>query len=527
VSTSFPATAEGILDDLLRLRPELATSVGEHAHDDRLDDLSPDGVRAERTALHAHRDALDSLDLDVLGPEDAVDAEILRAALDRRLFDLGVVREHTWNPLLWLPGEALHPLLSREATPVADRLRALASRLAQVPDRLETARSTLEQMPLVHLETALQQSTGTLMLVRDAVSRLLTADPSLGAAVRPAQEAAEAALQTHRDWMLEQLPNADADPRLGSDVFAAKLHLVLDADLGAAAVVTAAERHLAQVTEQLGQVARDWVGRCDDPVREALARVAADAPDDQSIVALAEQTLAQATDAVRRTGLVTVPDDPCEVQVMPEFRRGVSVAYCDPPGALETGGTTHYAISPTPQGWSAGRVASFYREYNTAMVTNLTVHEAMPGHVLQLAHARRHRGSTRVRRVFASGSFVEGWAVHAERLMAEAGHGGVPVRLQQLKVALRMTINALLDAGVHAGGMTEVEALELMQRRGYQEEGEAVGKWRRAQLTSAHLSTYFVGYTELAPLLARLTSYDEVLAHGSPPPRHLRTLLGT
>jgi uncharacterized protein (DUF885 family) len=225
------------------------------------------------------------------------------------------------------------------------------------------------------------------------------------------------------------------------------------------------------------------------------------------------------------SGILRVPEDPVDIEVMPEFRRGIAVAYCDAPGALETGGTTKFAISPTPAGWSADRVASFYREYNTAMVTDLTVHEAMPGHVLQLALARRYRGATRVRQVLASGSFIEGWAVHAEEIMAGLGHGGVPVRLQQLKMQLRTTINALLDAGVHAGGMTEAQALELMTGRGFQEEGEAVGKWRRALLTSGQLSTYFVGYLELRPALAGLTRYDDVLAHGSPPPRHLPALL--
>jgi uncharacterized protein (DUF885 family) len=127
--------------------------------------------------------------------------------------------------------------------------------------------------------------------------------------------------------------------------------------------------------------------------------------------------------------------------------------------------------------------------------------------------------------VFASGSFIEGWGVHAEEIMARFGYGGVPVRLQQLKTMLRTTINALLDVGVHAGGMTEAEALELMTGRGYQEEGEAVGKWRRALLTSAQLPTYFTGYLELRPALAGRTRYDEVLAHGSPPPRHLPALL--
>lgn len=159
------------------------------------------------------------------------------------------------------------------------------------------------------------------------------------------------------------------------------------------------------------------------------------------------------------------------------------------------------------------------------MIVNLTVHEMMPGHFLQLAHARRWHGPTPVRHVFPSVSFIEGWAVHAERLMAEAGHGGLPVRLQQLKMQLRNTVNALLDVGVHAAGMSGGEALDLMMRRAYQEEAEAAGKWRRALLSSCQLSSYFVGYTELMPVLSSRDFFDDVLAHGSPPPRHLPELL--
>jgi uncharacterized protein (DUF885 family) len=218
---------------------------------------------------------------------------------------------------------------------------------------------------------------------------------------------------------------------------------------------------------------------------------------------------------------------------MPEFARGVSVAYCDPPGPLEREHVpTFYCIAPTPAGWSAARVESFYREYNNHMVRNLTVHEAMPGHYLQLAHGRRYVGSTRAGAVVHSGPFVEGWGVYAEELMADHGFGGLPVRLQQLKMQLRMTINAIIDQAVHCDGMTEGEAMALMTGRGFQEEGEAAGKWRRALLTSAQLSTYFVGYQEVAAIararpagVAPRTWHDRMLAYGSPSPRHLRGLL--
>jgi uncharacterized protein (DUF885 family) len=168
------------------------------------------------------------------------------------------------------------------------------------------------------------------------------------------------------------------------------------------------------------------------------------------------------------------------------------------------------------------------------MVLNLTAHEAMPGHYLQLAHARRFTGSSRVRAICGSGTFIEGWAVYAEEIMVDHGYGGLPVRLQQLKMQLRMTLNAILDQGVHCDGMTEADAMHLMTTRGFQEEGEAAGKWRRALLSSAQLSTYFVGYTEMSRIgRARPTGtplrewHDAMLAAGSPPPRHLARLLGT
>jgi uncharacterized protein (DUF885 family) len=150
-----------------------------------------------------------------------------------------------------------------------------------------------------------------------------------------------------------------------------------------------------------------------------------------------------------------------------------------------------------------------------------------------LAHARRYRGSSRVRALGHSGPFVEGWAVYAEQVMAEGGFGGLAVRLQQLKMQLRLTINAILDQLVHCDELSEADGLALMRERGFQEEGEATGKWRRALLTSTQLSTYFVGYSQIAEIAARRPAdvsvrqwHDAMLAHGSPPPRHLPLLLG-
>jgi uncharacterized protein (DUF885 family) len=276
-------------------------------------------------------------------------------------------------------------------------------------------------------------------------------------------------------------------------------------------------------------------------VRQVLDRLAQDVPDDATILGFCRDALVAQIAFVTDHRLVTVYDDPVEVIPMPEIDRGVAVAYCDSPGPLEPAPlATFIAVSPTPADWTPQRVASFYREYNRHMVHNLMVHEAMPGHYLQLQHSRRFGGSlTAIRAALRSGSFVEGWAVYAERTMAEQGYPGDgdprAVRMQQLKMQLRSIINAILDARIHGHGMTEAEAMALMTERGHQEEGEAAGKWRRALLTSAQLSTYYVGYTEVSDLardlraadpgLADRELHDRMLAHGSPPARLLRTLI--
>jgi len=143
---------------------------------------------------------------------------------------------------------------------------------------------------------------------------------------------------------------------------------------------------------------------------------------------------------------------------MPEYKRGVAVAYCDSSGPLEEKPQTFYAISPTPKDWPKARAESFYKEYNQSMLADLSVHEAMPGHYLQAMH--NNKFPSKLRAVFGSGPFVEGWAVYGEWLMAQSGFGGPRVKLQQQKMLLRVSANAILDHDIHAGTMEE--ALEKL-----------------------------------------------------------------
>jgi hypothetical protein len=534
----FVPLAERIVDAILESDPGLASYAGDHRFDDRMPDLSPAGVAAKVAMLRDAADALSGIDPDTFDPEDQVDHAILAAVVERGLFELTDVRQHEWNPLEHNPGPLLHALLARPFAPAEQRLAVLGGRLAAIPDLLATARAVLRDVPRVHAETAISQFQGAAALIRHEVPLLLSQEPGMQPAVEPAAATAIEALAEFDGWLRRGLESGEPgrDPRLGRPLWEARLWHTLDTEMPAAEVLSRAQENLDRVGAELREAAAELVGgpATDETVRKALDTLAADHPDNATIVDLARVTMTEATDFVREHALLTLLDDPCVIEKMPEFARGVAVAYCDPPGPLETADVpTFYCIAPTPSGWPPERVESFYREYNSHMVRDLTVHEAMPGHFLQIAHSRRFRAATRVRSLGWSGPFVEGWAVYAEELMSTLGFGGLPVRLQQLKMQLRMSLNAIIDQLVHCADLPETEAMTLMTERGFQEEGEAAGKWRRALLTSTQLSTYFVGYTEVSALAAARPFgatprawHDAMLAHGSPPPRHLRGLLG-
>ncbi|WP_040814451.1 DUF885 domain-containing protein [Nocardia concava] len=535
MSSIFVPRAQRIVDALLTADPHLAASVGDHRSDDRLPDFSRAAVRGRVAMLREASHALAEIDDEDLGPEDRVDLALLQQRVDGMLFELSDTREHEWNPLLHNPGPLLYHLLARPFAPAEVRLEALRARLTALPDALATARSVLTDSPRVHVETAIAQFGGVAALIREQVPELAGEAP--GFEIEPAAAEAISALGEFTGWLTERLDGSDRDPRLGRRMWEAKLWHTLDTNLSSREILERAHQHLDLLTGEIRAAAGELLGVVnpdDETVRKAIDHLSGEHPADDTVVAVAADALAEATAFVRDHGLASLVDDPLVIQEMPEFARGVAVAYCDPVGPLETAALpTFFAIAPTPADWSSDRVTSFYREYNNHMMRNLTVHEAMPGHYLQLAQARRFRGTTPIRALCWSGTFIEGWAVYAEKLMADTGFGGLPLRLQQLKSHLRMTINAILDQSVHCEGMTRAEAMRLMLDRGFQEEGEAAGKWRRTLLSSTQLSTYFVGYTEVAALAADRPSvtsprdwHDAMLAHGSPAPRHLRTLLG-
>ena len=546
----FETLAKNYIEQFLRMNPEWATYLGDHRYDHLLNEYSQEGVERELKFDMTYLDSLAAIDVNRLSMVNAIDYKILRTNIQSMIFQLDTLREYEWNPLVYNIGGAIYALIARDFAPLKDRLLDVKERLNAIPSVIEQAKANLDNPPKIHTETAILQNKGNISMVRDELNTFLDQVPELKEEFVPIQTRAVEALEEYGTWLeKELLPRSKGDFRIGDEKFRKKLRYTLESDLSKEEILQRAEMDLPETQKLMYETAlplykeyfptRTDLKKLEDEkavVKAVLDKLATTHPTNETIVDLAKETLDSCTDFVRSKNLLTVPEEPIKIIVMPEFRRGVAVAYCDSPGPLEEGGETFYAISPTPSDWSKERVKSFFREYNNYMLQDLSVHEAMPGHYLQLAHANKFKAPTMVRAIFSSGTFVEGWATYAEQLMVENGYGGPEVKMQQLKMRLRLIINTIIDQKIHTGEMSEEEATNLMMNEGFQEEGEAAGKWRRACMTSTQLSTYYVGNTEVNDLrkayeakmgsaIDRKTMHDQMLSFGSPAPRYLRELM--
>lgn len=548
----FEKIAKDYVEGQLAAHPESATELGDHRFDDQLSDYSPESRQRQLIRARQVREALQQFnDPSQLTGPNQVDVRILRENVDNEIFELEELKEAEWNPLLYNESLAnsLYLLVARDFDSAEKRIPNLRQRLEAIPHVIGQAKENLRHPPRVYTETTIEQTQGAIGLVRDGLSPLLDQAPQMKKDLAPIQEKTVKALEEYKQWLQKDLlPRSDGNFRIGAEKFRKKLRFALASDLSSEEIMRRAQADLRQTQNAMYETAlplyKQYFGEEKSApedkkklIAAVLDKLAEQHPDDSTVVSAAQKIVSEATDFVKQHDLVTVPAKPLDVIAMPEFKRGVAIAYCDSPGPLEQNGKTFYDVAPTPKEWSKERRQSFFREYNNYMLRNLTVHEAMPGHYLQLAHANEFKAPTMVRAIFQSGTFVEGWAVYTEQMMAEAGYGGPEVKMQQLKMRLRCICNAILDQSIHAGNMSEKEAMDLMMKEGFQQEGEAVAKWKRARLSSAQLSTYFVGVTEHLDLRERakakagdsfdLKKYnDTVLSFGNPPVKYVRELMG-
>ena len=545
------------LEGILRLSPVAATQIGDHRYDSELDDVSDAGRKARADFSNGLIKDLAAIDRSQLSRANQVDAAILDNQLRFDQWDDDVFQSWAWDPQGYneLAGDAIYLLVAREFAPLPDRLRSATARMEKLPRLLAQTRAVLQpaRVPLIHAQTVSKQNGGIVQLVDSVI--LPQANALSAAEQKKLQETAgklKAAIIEHQTWLDKTLvPNAKGDFRIGAKLYDQKLAFALNSPMTRQEIRQTAQAAFDGTRAQMYQIAKGVLN--DNPnsppapekpsgaqqqavIGAALELAYAERPARDQFVQACEQSVGVATAFVREKDLVTLPDAPVKVIVTPKFKQGVAGAYCDPPGPLDKGQDTFVGVDPIPDDWTQQQADSYLREYNSRNIHELIVHEAMPGHYVQLWHANAYPSVPRA--ILASGSFVEGWACYAENLMAEQGFlNRDPLYiLVHLKLNLRSILNAILDQKIHVDGISRDEAMKLMTEKAFQQEREAAGKWTRAQLSSTQLPTYFVGMTEHGNLRAEAEKrwgkdfnlkryHDTVTSFGSPPVRHVRALM--
>lgn len=549
----FSKLVQKFMDEYFRFNPVSATWVGYHKYDNLLDDLSEKSLKEKLEWLKNYREKFSKFDLRKLSKDNSIDCRILLEEIDEMIFNLEELREYEWNPLIYnsIVGDGLMYLITQDFAPAEDRLKSALERVKQIPQFVETAKKNLKDAPQIHIETALRQNKGNINILKNDLIKFadtLKISDELKAEVKRASEVAVASLEDYGRWLENELkPKSKRDFRLGKELYYKKMKYYLKSSFTPDEILSLAEKEKAKTHDEMYQIAlplyKYYYGR--EPkgmdklavVKAVLDKIVLEHPKPNEIMDRIKSDLRYLTQFVKEKNLLTLDESkPLVVRETPEYQRGVAVASLEAPGPLEKNMKTFYNVSPIPEDWTPEQVESYLREYNYYSLLELSIHEAIPGHYVQLYYS--NRCPSIVRSVFWSGPMVEGWAVYAERLLIENGllNNDPKMKLIHLKWYIRVVINAILDHKIHAGNMTQEEAMDLMMREGFQEKAEAEGKWKRACLTSAQLSSYFTGFQEIMSLREEymkkkgekfnIKEFNEnLLSHGSPPVKYLREIL--
>lgn len=527
-----------LLDDLVADDPVLATGLGLRAGADRLPSWSADAVSRRLSTAAAHAERLAPL-LPAPDADTAVEA-FIGLQITRRLrreFELRAAHRRLPGAYLSVLFGVLALLLREIGTP-DERVDALAGRLRATPGLLEEARQNLEPgLPLVAVQVALDQVDGLLELFGPTVRDFAAQAGHAGALDEASATACEAVLGFRGMLRDVLLPTAEPVAGEGRAVLEDILrweHVVDESPEDIVAygrqVLAATQREMLDVAEELGF----------SDVGAAVDHIAADHPGPDGVVS----AYADAVDRARRFlvdhDIVTLPPgEELEVVPTPSFlRRLLPFAAYDPPGPFHARQLGFYYVTPPREGLAGPELEEALRNHPYAAMAATGVHEAYPGHHVQLVRA--NLAPTLARRVAAiprgGDILVEGWAFYCEELMERAGLlAGPSVRLMRLRDQLWRACRVIIDVELHLGLMELEAAVDFLSATAHMNRHEAELECRRYAVEPGQAMSYLLGRREVQALADRYCAvrggslrrfHDELLEWGCVAPAVIAWGLG-
>jgi uncharacterized protein (DUF885 family) len=493
-----------------------------------------------------------AIDARQLSPKQRTDLAILVNKLASDRWYLITFREFEWNPALYNIAAPIDLILTTDYASQPQRLRTLLLRIAGVPAYYAAARASIVNPTREHVQLAVAQAPGVLTVLdqldRAAQTSILSATEKQLYKTRI--DAARAAVQGYVAWLSDldkTLEKTGARSfRIGKELyeqkFAYDIQSASTAEQTYQKALLAREQLLVKMNELSDQLWGKTMGDAPKPddryakIGMVIDKLSANHVAPADFVPEIKREIPLLQDWVNSHQLLTLdPKKPLEVRQTPAYQSGVAGASINAPGPYRPQDRTYYNVTPLDSETPA-QAESTLREYNHWILQIMNIHEAIPGHYAQLIYA--NRSPSIVKSLFGNGAMVEGWAVYGERMMLESGYGdnAPEMWLMYSKWNLRSVTNTILDYSVHVLGLQKAEAVDLLTRQAFQTPSEAEGKWRRVQLSSVQLASYFSGYSEIMALReqrkqalgARFSLkqfHEQFLSYGSAPVKVIGELM--
>jgi len=501
----FDDLAFQVTTHLNQLEPDAAVTLGLHAYDGKLPDISPAGLEQALAQLGKDEQALRGAE--VSGARQRVERDVLLAAVrGKRFARVDQDRLHT-NPMAALAAINLDSYILRDYAPLVQRAQAVIDLCRALPAYLAQARAGMKlPMPRPWIDTALIIAKGRLEFADKDIRQQLSVTIPLAnqADIGPALDTCKQALATHVTWLEQQQASGTTGFALGEAKFRQMLADTQGLDIDLAKLAQIADADLARNTKAIEEAARAI-----DPRRSVRDVVLAQAEDKVAageVLALATQQTAEMRRFVEANRIVTIPsNDVAEVRETPSFARWNS-ASLDAPGPFEPGTLpAFYYISPPDPKWPAAEQRAYIIPTHDLLFT--TIHEVWPGHFLQKLHI--DKSPSTVLRSFCTYSNTEGWAHYTEEMMFDAGAGArtPESRIGMLKEALLRDVRFVAAIGLHTRGMTVDQATALFADKGFVDPGNA-----RQQATRGTFDPMYLAYT-VGKLMIRKLRDDWMRAH--------------
>lgn len=540
------ATARARLDRLVERAvrekftwsPSLATYMGDHGYDTKLENTTRAGVEARAAQLRRTLRELEAIDAARLDAEGRVDYDLLRNDLRAETFRLTETREWTKDPSNYGYAWAIENLIARNFAPPETRLRAVTARLRQVPRQLANGRANVKNPPELIARFAADDLEGLVGYLDTDVPRAFAGvrDSALWRQYRAAKNEAQGATRDYVKWIRDELvPKAKGSYVLGEEAYRKRLLYEEMIDLPLDSILAIGGRELARLEARyVDAAARVAPGAPVDMVSGMMRR---DHPTRDKLLDEVRALLGELKDYCVSSRFIEIPvDEPLTVRPTPEYAASRSFASFDGPGPLETKARdSYYNITLPGAGWDSARVEQHLQGYSRWSLPSVSIHECYPGHFVHSLYATR--APTLARKTMGAGSFGEGWGLYAEEALFDHGYarGDAMKEFGMLRWALVRSCRLQVGIRVHTRGMTMEEATQFFVDHAKMERANAEREAYRAAFDPLYV-VYTIGAMQIRKLRDDLRAREgdqfdlarfhaRILSQGALPVALLRRLL--